>query len=248
MKKVCYPIEKIVHSTGKCPTDKWYVLNRIGEKSSYGEVWKACCENNCQYVLKFISTERTNRDDDDNYKPFTKQDIINEINLQKKCADLGLCPAIYDSWLCGSGGVIIMPSLQITARRLIISNMNDIKVLLEILDNIYNLVDKLHKNKLYHGDMHLNNIMIKASFSGSLEKRLPGTKGPRTSGSRGSEFKDDKYYFIDLGSASESSIIDKDKERNDYISLYMDLHNLSDNNPDNENLKILETSILEKIK
>jgi len=77
MKKICYPVkEKVISSS--C-SDKWEVLERMGEESSYGEIWAACCEKDCDYILKYIPYENDS----------TKDIILNEINIQNECANLG---------------------------------------------------------------------------------------------------------------------------------------------------------------
>lgn len=205
-----------------CDSNTWHIAHRTGEESSYGEMWQACCNNDCNYVLKYQTFGRPERYEfgGESYEKVTRKSIEKEIELQNKIADEGLTVHITDAWFCKNGGVIIMPALENTVRNLIQYVYDDPEIISKIIDKCLYLVKKLHKKGFYHGDTHLNNFMV--------------TK-------RGKNYK---YYFIDFG---RSGKLDGDKEfiRQDYISIYMDLNNIKDNIKDGKKKDIIETKLEE---
>jgi len=175
-KKICYPVkEKVISSN--C-LDRWEVLERVGEEANYGEIWAACCEKDCEYVLKYLSYENNN----------TKKDILNEINIQNECAELGLCPKISDAWFCEEGGAIVMELFHTTVASLFLRYKTDL-VRQMILANVIVLLEKLHIYGIYHGDLHLNNIMVKGKRNKIKNKDEEEQYNS----------KDFRYYFIDFG-------------------------------------------------
>lgn len=125
------------------------VTDKIGEESMYGDIWKACCNKDCSYVLKWQKyTGGT----------VNKEYIQNEINLQKIFAEFGVSPPVIDSWFCVNGGIIIMPMLVKTAKYLLQTATNDDDINF-VIDSSLSLLDYIHEQGYYHGDPHLNNIM-----------------------------------------------------------------------------------------
>ncbi|HMP29452.1 MAG TPA: hypothetical protein PKD85_07620 [Saprospiraceae bacterium] len=109
--------------------------------------------NHCDqiYILKFIPFEA--------YRVSEARDIINnEIKLQKDSSRIGVSPPIVDSWFSDVGGVIIMEKLEIDVETLL-TKYKSLEVIHLIFANITNVIDKLHLNGIYHGDLHLQNIM-----------------------------------------------------------------------------------------
>ena len=73
---ICYPVIKKIIDKNNCDkqNEKWEYLERIGEEANYGEIYGACCNKDCNYILKFIPYEKEN----------TQEEILNEINIQKE--------------------------------------------------------------------------------------------------------------------------------------------------------------------
>ena len=148
---LCYPITERLFSS-ECD-HQWERKNVLGTDGTYGEIWSVCCVHDCNHVLKYMPYN-------DGIRMNTKEDIINEINIQNKCANIGLCPYIQDAWLCKTGGVFVMDLYTLTCRQLLLM-YNNIIDKQKILAHIVTLIDKLHRHGIYHGDLHLDNIMVK---------------------------------------------------------------------------------------
>ena len=179
-KQICFPVtEKLVEGAGFV---RWEILNRFGEEACYGEIYTACLENKCDYVLKYMAYDNDN----------TAEGITNEVNIQKQCSKLNLCLPVIDAWLCDEGGAMVMNKLDYTMANLFMQYKSEhIRNL--ILSNIIMLLDKLHMNGFYHGDLHLNNMMVKSknkNLSLVLEDEL-----------KFYGLEDYSYYFIDFGKA-----------------------------------------------
>ena len=196
--KLCYPVkEKIVSSDQSCPTE-WEIVSQVGEHSAYGEIWTACCGTDCAHVLKFLP-----------YDGNSREAILNEIEIQTRCSELGLCPRIRDAWFCGDekdnegGGAIVMEVFDQTVKQLLMEFKSDI-VRNKILNEVLVLIDRLHLNGIYHGDLHWDNIMVRVGnriFDGADEDRLY-------------EDRDYSFFLIDLGQAGY--IQSKEDMRLDY--------------------------------
>jgi len=210
-RSICYPVKETLVSS-PC-LNRWEILERMGEEANYGEIWAACCEKDCEYVLKYLPYENDN----------SKENILNEINIQNECAELGLCPKIKDAWLCEEGGAIVMNSLDMTVANLFLKYKSDV-VRQMILANIIVLLEKLHIHGIYHGDLHLNNIMVKG-------KR-------RKSKNEEEEYnlKEYKYYFIDFGKSGKFERMDDFHIYRDYDNILGHLLDLVDENPKDEGL------------
>jgi tRNA A-37 threonylcarbamoyl transferase component Bud32 len=130
-----------------CPTE-YEVMHRMGENSVYGEIWNACCEKDCRFILKW--QKYTGGD-------LNKSFIENEIKMQNIFAELNVSIPITDSWFCDDGGIIIMPALKYTLRYLL--DTNDAEFSEELIYESLGMLDFIHESGYAHGDPHLNNIM-----------------------------------------------------------------------------------------
>lgn len=219
MKHICYPIIKKIIDKNTC-SESWEYLERIGEEANYGEIYGTCCNKDCNYILKFMPYENDN----------IKEDILNEIEIQKECSVLGLCPNIEEAWLCEQGGAIIMENFDTTIANLLIAYKSDY-IRNIILANLLSLIDKLHLYNIYHGDLHLNNIMVKINN----KINAPGNHSEEEL----YNLKNYKYYLIDFG---KSGKIKDDKLKRiykDYDDILAHLIDLSDEYPDDEGFKNL---------
>jgi serine/threonine protein kinase len=141
MSQICFPVEKT-------DQDVWVIKGIIGEKSMFGQVFLACKQGKCSYVMKVIKGE-------------SHKEIENEVNYQNKCAKANLCRPVEDSWLCkDKGGVIITSILKTTLKTVIKSNRNNSDTVFALMKNLLSLVASLHDIDIYHGDLHLNNVML----------------------------------------------------------------------------------------
>jgi len=206
----------------------WSLMGRVGEDSLYGTVWQACLKKDCTYVLKSQKYSK------DAYRQITKETIKKEVDMQNKIAKEGLALKIKDWWLCDKGGVIIMKSLKQTVRNLLLEYNNDI-VRHMIIGTCIGLLHRLHLSGYYHGDSHLNNIMVtydQDDYDDAIEEDREEDKY-KTVGY--------KFYFIDLGDAGSLSGDDTLKHaqiQGDYIKVATSLHVLVDEGV--ESIKSLE--------
>jgi len=149
----------------------------------------------------------------DGIRQNTREDIINEINLQNSCAAIGLCPGVTDAWFSLTGGVMVMDLYEMTARQLLLK-YTDITDRQKILANIVTLLDKLHRLGIYHGDLHLDNIMIRENNASS-------------------KYTDSNYVysFIDFGKGGRFDRMDSQRIHNDYIEIAAHIQDLADEYP-----------------
>ena len=217
--RICYPIrEKIIPRT--CPYE-WRVLNRMGEEANYGQIWATCCDQDCSYVLKYLAYNNDN----------TKEVILNEISIQNECSELGLCPQIHEAWFCDEGGAIVMDLVHITAANMFLKYKTPI-VRQMILANIIVLLEKLHIRGIYHGDLHLHNIMIRHN---TIIKHNGENSGEETE-EENYELKEFEYLFIDFGKGGKFERMDDPHIYRDYDQILGHLLDLCDENPDDTGL------------
>lgn len=98
-----------------------------------------------------------------------------------------------------------------------------------ILANIIVLLEKLHIHGIYHGDLHLNNIMVKGNiinFNNLSEEEFFETENY-------------KYYLIDFGKSGRFKNMDDYHIYRDYDNILGHLLDIVDENPKDEGLKDL---------
>jgi serine/threonine protein kinase len=204
-----------------CETD-WKITGEIGTDGTYGEVWSVCCRQDCRYVAKYMPY-------DDGVRQNKLQDIIKEIDTHQLCATKGLCPYIYDAWLSSNGGVMVMKMYDMTVRQLLLQ-FRDLNVRNDILANVITLLDKLHSYGIYHGDLHLDNIMVSytpSHLSVGITKEYNDM--------------DYKYYFIDFGKGGTFSSMNSSRRHDDYIEIASHLQDMIDEYPDHNFEKLYST-------
>ena len=159
-----------------CPIG-WIQKEHIGY-GAFSDIWKACCGDNCNFVLK---RNRTGEITD------LKREVVN----QTKCANAGLCPKVYYS----SETEFIMDRLDLTVSDLFERywdpNVNGL-----IVKSLFDLLDRLHQIGLIHGDLHLDNIMVKDE-NPELERFNEEHNIPMSELERYNHHNY-RYYFIDL--------------------------------------------------
>lgn len=151
---------------------KWILAStsKIGEESSIGKIYQVCTSDdikpgNCSYVMKILTPRETD------IKNTSKDLKDHEVQMQTKCADMGLCLPVEDEWDCNNGetAVIITKMARETLFRYI-ENKLDTKEYEDILDRIkqaFLLIRDLHRIGISHGDTHLNNFML--TFDNTLK-------------------------------------------------------------------------------
>lgn len=214
---LCYPItERIINNNESCDV-RWKLLNLVGEEGSYGEVWSVCCNSECNYVLKYLPFELNKY-----------ENIVKEIEIQNECANLGLCPKIRDAWLCDTGGAIVMEIYEETVAQLLLRYTSD-HDRQKIFTNILALTDKLHRHGIYHGDLHLNNIMVKSNNIASGDPLKENIL-------KGDDYDSKKYtyYFIDFGKGGRFSDMSDVHIENDFVDIAAHLQDLIDEQPNDE--------------
>ena len=210
-KQICFPVrQKLRESVG---FDRWEILNRFGEEANYGEIYSVCLKSNCDYVLKYMPYDNEN----------TEEAIINEFNIQTECAKFDLCLPVIDAWLCDEGGAIVMGKLDYTVANLFLLYKSDF-VRNKILQSILYLIRELHSHNFYHGDLHLNNIMVKVrNFNINFEE-------DEINEDKLYDLYDYKYYFIDFGMGGVLNGNER-KRYKDYSYAYDHLQELEDEDP-----------------
>ena len=228
-KQICFPVrERLKESVG---FDRWEILNRFGEEANYGEIYSVCLKNNCDYVLKYLPFESEN----------TQEGIVNEVNIQTECAKFNLCLPVIDAWLCDKGGAIVMGKLDYTLANLFLLYKSD-NVRKKILHEMLFLIQTLHSHNFYHGDLHLNNIMVKVgNFDIDVEENNDEDELY--------ELYHYKYYFIDFGMGGILNGKESENERRkyrDYSYAYDHLQDLEEEDPTLENTVQIMREFMEK--
>lgn len=162
----------------------WELGGQVGAVSSYGTVWEACLHDKCSYVLKYMPLRNVEAE-----TSTTHEQIRREMTITIDCAKHGLAPEVYDAWTCPSGGAMVVHKLESTLLQAL-STCTSLPEFLSLIERAYALVRRLHKLGYYHGDLHLNNVMLS---------------------------KSDRMYLIDFGhagliSTGEEGVIQKLKD------------------------------------
>lgn len=116
--------------------------NKILGKGTEGSVY--CYVDDCSYVVKIQKLKYN-----ETYKLLQK-----EVAKNNKASALELAPKIYKLLNCGSKAIILMDTIKG-------QDLWDFKnITSEDIDDLFDEIDKLHKNKIYHGDLNPSNIFI----------------------------------------------------------------------------------------
>lgn len=211
-----YPIVETIYQSSQVCQHQWKIEDAIGTDGTYGEVWLGCCQQDCNYAIKYMPYN-------DGIRYNKKEDIIAEINTHQLCAQKGLCPYIYDAWLSPTGGTMVMQLYDVTVRQLLLK-YKDYETQAKILANIITLVDKLHQYGIYHGDLHLDNIMV--NIINNSDKYIDINY---------------HYYFIDFGKGGTFSDMASRHRYDDYMEIAAHIQDLIDEHPDYNFDKLYET-------
>lgn len=136
------------------------------------------------------------------FLPYTLNEDGNperEVRFQEHIARFGLAPKIIDSWITPTGVAMVMEKLDIELGDLLVK-YESLEVKNLIMASALSLIQRLHNEGAYHGDTHLNNIMVVAGgspFINDPKRPLP----PHDPNSEVARYKAQGYrfYFIDFG-------------------------------------------------
>ena len=134
---------------------KWIFTDIIYDELN--TIYIACVDDNCQYVAKLI---KINNDYDEPgcYTAFDK--VRNELVISKLMSDNGIGPTIYDMSINDTEAIMIMDRYDGTLNDLLWSYQLDKTIPLdEILNDLANLINKMHSLNIAHIDLHMGNIL-----------------------------------------------------------------------------------------
>ena len=89
----------------KCSNGFMIEDDSFGKKSNNGKIYKACCDDNCEYIAKWQNN---------------KENALNEAHIQNYFAQLGIAPKIIEVWECSNGVIIIMDKLNETLKDILL--------------------------------------------------------------------------------------------------------------------------------
>jgi serine/threonine protein kinase len=136
----------------------WEIKNIIG-KGKQGITYLACCHSDCTHVMKIeeISMRRE----------LAREDFKNEAELSIEFSDKGIGPKVIAEYIGKDVGIIIMEKLTMTLYELLQMwkdrgpNYFGGEALRILKKKYLDVVKKLHNLGYVHGDLHLNNVMIR---------------------------------------------------------------------------------------
>lgn len=148
-----FKCEKL-YINGKSCKGVWTLGDKIGSESADGTL-KLYSTNIDGYVFKEQSD-------------INKKNFLREVTIQKKAAELGVAPQIYEVFLSKNEGGIVMEKMDYTATEFIMdilkSNLTQdekITAIFEVILNMVSIIETLAKHQILHGDIHFGNFMYK---------------------------------------------------------------------------------------
>ena len=147
---VCFPLRRACSKT-----NIWEVVGVVGEKSSIGDIYQVCCQQDCDYILKTQGRADYDRE-------------IKFYNMIYKVYP-ALVPKILDHFDCGyDGGAIFMEKMDLTlGRAIILLNNLDIdstvklQAKITIVEHLSVMIGLIHQLGIIHHDAHVNNFMCR---------------------------------------------------------------------------------------
>jgi tRNA A-37 threonylcarbamoyl transferase component Bud32 len=148
---------------------------RIGADSASGIILVLCdkekpkCneENYNGYIVKYQNTRNTLQ------KEVDKQIAVYNIDTESPIAPNIITPVIQ----CDNGEMVIMEYIEGNTFAQIVPElfkcfMTNRDELLKIMAETFQILDKLHEANMYHGDLHINNIMRKVDRQTKKKKMI----------------------------------------------------------------------------
>ena len=59
----CYPITEVLYKSVYSCDHQWTLQKEIGTDGTYGEIWSVCCNDKCDYVLKYMPFDKENTEE-----------------------------------------------------------------------------------------------------------------------------------------------------------------------------------------
>ena len=115
-------------------------------------MYKACQNGNCNALLKYQRGKSKRK----------QNTLLKEINIQMMASKIGISPKIYEAYKCDTGVGFIMETLPgDTYKQFLWSGAlsNNYKIN-EYMDKLLKVVEKMHDKRIFHNDLHMNNVMI----------------------------------------------------------------------------------------
>lgn len=151
-----YPIKSEINP-------KWVFTDIIYE--GLNDIYIACSDNNCEYVAKIIEIRKGN--DFDEFNCYSSEDKAkNELIISKLMSDNGIGPTIYDMSINDTQAVMIMERYDSNLEDLFWMYQIDQTIPMDkILNDLADLIRKMHSSNIAHIDLHMGNILIKSGNS-----------------------------------------------------------------------------------
>lgn len=125
--------------------NEWLIKNEYLGSGHEGDVYPACCNNDCHFIAKKI---------------FTKYLPPHEIEIQKIASYFNIAPKIYDIIEDDTNTYIIMAKLDNTLAQEIEEFQDEPKIVYQLFLNAIEKINKLHELGISHNDITLTNIMV----------------------------------------------------------------------------------------
>ena len=137
-----------------------YSVLGMGE---YGTVLGVCCidletKREQRFAIKIVPEKYGN------------DKVEMEIEMHKIFVDLSLAPDIYHTASAGGNTFISMEQIDITLFDFLVKNKSSIgSSIPRIFEDFENAIRLMFTMRVYHGDMHLDNIFVRTNSSGQYE-------------------------------------------------------------------------------
>ena len=156
---------------------KWIKSTSVEGQGKFGTVYRLCkqCDGQepvCAYVVKHIkrySSEETFRND------FQK-----EVQMHIFLRDSGIAPNVYDAFICGDDGYIILDRKDYNIKEYAFKLLETLKkpdlvfdILNQLQTSVIRLISQLHSYNYIHDDPHLENFMIEVRNGDLVNWRNP---------------------------------------------------------------------------
>ena len=146
-------------------SNNYKIIKLLGE-GAYGKTYLVETKNKKKYAIKY-QTLNDYIPFDDTYELDDKKNKLKEINkeavLMTQASKLGIGPKIYDKYYCSKDNnfnvFFVMEYLEGGTLADYLNNGNKLTELMK--KEIKNKVKIMHKNGIYHQDLHENNLMLR---------------------------------------------------------------------------------------
>ncbi len=171
-----YSIEEAQLETPGC---RWIKTNIVEGSGEDGVVYRVCkeCDNQppvCLYVVKHL-IKPASLSNQDFQKHFQR-----EVQMHTLLKDSGIAPKVYDAFICGNEGYILIDRKNYSIRDYAFKLFDLFKkaelvnpILDQLQTSVVRLLSQLHTYGYIHGDPHLKNFMIDVQDTNLTDWRNP---------------------------------------------------------------------------